>query len=112
MTNILDYICISPIGCTPRYVIPGLMRSQSYEEPYESHQSEVLFNDVNEFIESNNQQQLVPVKKKINKKRVLSPNSSETKLNKKDYRKNICRNILRHAIKSMLSNQVCRQYLQ
>jgi hypothetical protein len=29
----------------------------------------------------------------------------------RDYKKNICRNILRHAIKSMLSSSVCNRYV-
>lgn len=87
---------------------PTLFRQGSYEQEFESQYS---YQNVDMDV------LLIPpiMKRGITKmkKPMLSPlmSSSQT-IPKRDYRKNICRNILRHAIKGMLSSGNCRHHLE
>jgi hypothetical protein len=93
------------------FFIPSLFKQPSYEEPFELPRP--IFNNFNVFFTGTVDpppSRKKPIKKKI-KKSVISPQQSSQQTTT-DYRKNICRNIMRHAVKSMLSSDNCKRFLK
>ncbi|CAD8047591.1 unnamed protein product [Paramecium sonneborni] len=82
----------------------SLFRSDSFFIDFEQ-QSTIIVNPVQEYNKEINNKKVG--RKKLDKK--IKKQSKDRNLN--DYKKNICRNILRHAIKSMINDQDCIAYI-